>query len=131
MDGKKKSKKPITTRKKPAQPQPARPAPDPEHEKKVFIAMKTLTTEPPVKVVDLAAKGPVHLIQTRKGPGLLLHYAQGPDTVVLISLATGQGFGLSRDSARALGGLLNGWAGEGEPAATPWVASEDRWELAK
>lgn len=126
MDGKKRPKKLIAMTKPEAAP-PAKSALDPE----VFIAMKTLTTEPPCKVVDLSEKGPVLLLRSRKAPGLLITHESGPDSITLVSLASGQGLTLSRDAARLPGSVLADWAGPEESSVTSYVAREDRWELAK
>lgn len=82
-----------------------------------FTINQTYEYKPPaVCLHDLAEKGPVHLLQGEKGMGLLIHHLNGRDSVNMQSLTTGQGFVLSRESARVLGALLTIWA-EGDTFA--------------
>jgi hypothetical protein len=103
----------------------------PKAEETCHITLRTFTAEPPCKLVDLGARGPVLLIRSRKAPGLLITHEAGPDSITLASLASGHGFSLSRDAARLLSGVLADWARPEEPDFKSHVASEDRWELAK
>lgn len=105
------------TRKAAATKRAARPKLPVGSKTDTFTVSQTCEFNPPAaRLYDLAKKGPVHLLQGEKGMGLLIHHLSGPTTVSLVSLTTGQGFMLSRESARVLGALLSSWA-EGDTFA--------------
>lgn len=95
---------------------------------KAFVENKDKTC----RMVDLAARGPVHILKSSQGKGLLVHHEGGSDSIILQSLSTGQRFMLSKEATRELAKFLAEWAGPDESATvSEWVSDKDTWGLAK
>lgn len=85
---------------------------------------------PSCVMIDLSDSGPVNLIMTGKGKGLLIHHAFGGDPdkhVTVVSLTTGDGFTLTKDAASKLAFYLLKWSG----VSHEWNDEIRSWFLAK
>lgn len=115
----------------------ATPAPEGESTPKNLRALELKVllnrpSKPAVVMIDLAEKGPVHLLDSAQGGGLLIHHAQGSESICLRSMTNGKGFSLSRDAARELGAHLTEWAGpKPKTSISEWSSEGDSWALAE